>query len=181
MQTRRATNYSGQSVWTIDPTHTSVAFTIDNLFFFKVKGVFADVTGIVLLDEEDVRRSSVVAMVKGDSINTGNRRRDAHLRGGSFLDVDHYPDILFQSQQVEPGTDRDTIKVAGELTVKEKSKEVVLNVDKVDRSCSPRGEEVIYYTAMTELDRFDFGIKYRRGTIGRKLKVVINIQAMKQA
>jgi polyisoprenoid-binding protein YceI len=69
----------------------------------------------------------------------------------------------------------------GELTVKGKSTEVTLNVDAVDRSCSPQGEEVIYYTAMTELDRSDFGIMYGRGAIGRKLKVVINVQALKQA
>jgi polyisoprenoid-binding protein YceI len=181
MQTRKATSYGGQSVWVIDPTHTTVAFSIDNFFFFKVKGSFADVTGTVLLDEEDVRRSSVVATIKGESIKTGNMRRDAHLRTESFLHVDGYPDIFFQSRRVQPGTDRDTITVVGELTVKEKSREVVLNVEAVDRSCSPQGEEVIYYTAMTELDRFDLGITYGRGAIGRKLKVVINVQALKEA
>ena len=181
MQTTKATSYGGQSVWVIDPTHTNVAFSIDNFFFFKVKGGFVDVTGTLLLDEEDVRRSSVQVMIKGRSIKTGNKRRDEHLCAADFLDVIHYPDILFQSSQVKPGTDRDTITVVGELTVKGKSREVVLNVDAVDRSCSPQGEEVIYYTAMTELDRLDFGIKYGRGAIGRKLKVVINVQALKQA
>ena len=181
MQTSKADGYREQSVWVIDPTHTTVAFTIDKFLLFKVKGAFADVTGTLLLDEKDVRRSSVLATIKGRSIKTGKRRRDAHLCSADFLDVSHYPDILFQSSQVKPGTDRDTITVVGELTVKEKSKEVVLNVGAVDRSCSPQGEEVIYYTAMTELDRFDFGIKYGRGAIGRKLKVVINVQALKQA
>jgi polyisoprenoid-binding protein YceI len=181
MQTTMATSYGGQSVWVIDPTHTNVAFSIDNFFFFKVKGGFVDVTGTLLLDEEDVRRSSVQVKIKGRSIKTSNKRRDAHLCAADFLDVIQYPDILFQSSQVKPGTDRDTITVVGELTVKGKSREVVLNVDAVDRSCSPQGEEVIYYSAMTELDRHDFGIKYGRGAIGRKLKVVINLQALKQA
>ena len=126
MQTTKATSYRGQSVWLIDPTHTNVAFSIDNFFFFKVKGGFVDVTGTLLLDEEDVRRSSVMAKIKGRSIKTGNKRRDAHLCAADFLDVIHYPDILFQSSQVKPGTDRDTITVVGELTVKKKSREVVL-------------------------------------------------------
>src|ERR1700704_4455780 len=105
MQTRKADGYREQTVWGIDPTHTNVAFSIDNFFFFKVKGGFADVTGTLLLDEKDVRRSSVLATIKGRSIKTGNKRRDAHLCAGDFLDVTHYPDILFQSSQVKPGTD----------------------------------------------------------------------------
>jgi polyisoprenoid-binding protein YceI len=180
MQTRKATSYGGQSVWAIDPTHTTVAFSIDSFLFLKVNGSFADVAGTLVLDEEDVRRSSVVATIKGKSIKTGSMRRDAHLRAEDFLDVDRYPDIIFQSSQVKPGTDRDMLGVVGKLTIKEKSREVALNVGVVDRSCSPSGEEVVYYTAMTELDRFDFGIKYGRGAIGRKVRVVINFQALKQ-
>jgi polyisoprenoid-binding protein YceI len=47
----------------------------------------------------------------------------------------------------------------------------------MDRSRSPRGEDFVYYSATTELDRFDLGIKYGRGIIGRKVKVTINVQA----
>ena len=180
MQTRKAEGYRGQSVWAIDPTHTTVAFSIDSFFFFKVNGSFAEIDGTLVLDEADVRRSSVVATIKGKSIKTGRMRRDAHLRTADFLDVDHYPDILFQSLQVKPGTDRDMLQVVGELTIKGRSREVTLIVGVVDRSRSPNGEEVVYYTAMTELDRSDFGIKYGPWVIGRKLKVVINLQALKQ-
>ena len=180
MQTRKATGHGSQSVWAIDPTHSTVAFSIDNFFFFKVNGSFADVTGTLVLDEEDVRGSSVVATIKGKSIKTGNMRRDAHLRAADFLDVDQHPDVLFKSSQVKLGTDRDMLSVVGELTIKGRSREVVLNVGVVDRSRSPNGEEVVYYTAMAELDRSDFGIKYGPWFIGRKLKVVINLQALKQ-
>ena len=180
MQTAKAPGHGNRSVWAIDPTHSTVAFSIDTFFFFKVNGSVADVTGTLVLDEEDVCGSSVVATIKGKSIKTGNMRRDAHLRASDFLDVDHYPDVLFQSTQVKHGTDRDMLSVVGELTVKGRSREVVLNVGVVDRSRSPNGEEVVYYTAMTELDRSDFGIKYGPWFIGRKLKVVINLQALKQ-
>ncbi len=180
MQTNKTVDYGGESVWVIDPTHTTISFSIANLFFFKVEGGFADVAGTIVLNEEDVRRSSVEAIIKSESIRTGNMRRDAHLRSSDFFEVDQYPDILFRSTRVEPGTDRDTLGVVGELTIKRKSREVVLNVGAVDRSCSPHGEEVVYYTAVTRLDRLDFGIGYGPGVIGRKLNVVINVQALKQ-
>jgi polyisoprenoid-binding protein YceI len=180
MQTMKAPGHGSQSVWAIDPTHSTVAFSIDWFFFFKVNGSFADVTGTLVLDEEDIRGSSVVATIKSKSIKTGNMRRDAHLRAADFLDMDQYPAVLFQSSQVKLGTDRDMLSVVGELTIKGRSREVVLNVGVVDRSRSPNGEEVVYYTAMTELDRSDFGIKYGPWIIGHKLKVVINLQALKQ-
>jgi polyisoprenoid-binding protein YceI len=67
--------------------------------------------------------------------------------------------------------------VEGSLTIKDKSKDVVLDVTEVDRSKAPGGDEVVYYVAETELDRYDFGINAWRGLIGPKLKVVINVQA----
>jgi polyisoprenoid-binding protein YceI len=167
-------------IWKIDATHTAVAFSVRNFFFFKVRGGLENVAGAVVLDEEDIRHSTVAATIKGASITTGNIRRDAHLRAADFLDVERYPDILFKSIRVEAGTDRDTFNVVGELTIRDKSREITLSANAVDRSCSPQGEEVVYYTAMTQLDRFDFGITYLRGVIGRKLEIVINVQATKQ-
>jgi polyisoprenoid-binding protein YceI len=180
MQATRTAAGGTQSVWVIDPTHTSVAFSVENFFFFKVRGKFEDVAGTVVLDEEGIRQSSVTVTIKAASITTGIKRRDAHLRTGDFLDVDRYPNILFQSTLVERGRDRDMLRMVGTLTIRDMSREVALDVAAVDRSCSPQGEEVVYYTATTELDRFDFGIKYGRGVIGRKVKAVINVQALRQ-
>jgi polyisoprenoid-binding protein YceI len=157
-----------------------VEFSIKNLFLFTVKGHLADLAGTIVLDEADIRRSSVEAVIKAASIDTRNQRRDIHLRSADFLEVERYPDIHFQSARVEPGRDRDTLRVTGSLAIKGKSREVVLDVTEVDRSSSPNGEEVAYYTALTELDRFDFGINYGRGLIGRKLKITISVQALRQ-
>jgi len=71
------------------------------------------------------------------------------------------------------------LKVKGVLTIRDTNKDVVLDVTEVDRSRSPNGEEVIYYVAETELNRFDFGVTAWRGVVGQKLKVVINVQANK--
>ncbi len=116
-----------------------------------------------MLDERDIRRSSVEAALKTASIETGIKRRDAHLRSADFLEIDRYPEIHFQSTKVEPGKDRDTLRITGPLTIKGHSQEIVLDVTEVDRSCSPGGQEVAYYTALVTLDRFDFGVKHMRG------------------
>jgi polyisoprenoid-binding protein YceI len=175
MQTQKSSGR--QSVWNFDPSHTTVEFAIKNLFLFNVKGRLVALEGTIVLDEADITRSSVVSTISADSITTGLKGRDKHLLSRHFLDASNHPHILFQSSSVGPGDDRDMLRVKGLLTVAGKSRTVELAVSEVDRSRSPQGEEVIYYCATTELDRFDFGISYGRGVIGRSVKVTINVQA----
>ena len=165
-----------QRVWTFDPAYTTVEFVIRNLWF-KVKGRFKDLEGAIVLDEDDVSRSSVTATIKADSIDTGNKRRDAHLLLKDFFDVENFPEIDFKSTRVERGKDRDSLNLEGELTIKNKTVPIALAVNEMDRSRSPSGEEFVYYSATTELDRGAFGINYGRGMIGRRLRVNINVQA----
>src|SRR4030095_10246512 len=150
------------SVWRFDPSHTFVEFTVRN-FLFKVQGRLNAVEGVIVLDETDITRSSVTATISAASINTGIARRDAHLRSSHFLKSERHPDLVCESSSVGPGRDRDVLSVKGSLTVAGKSKQVELEVSEVDRSRSPRGEEVIYYCATAEIDRSSFGINYGWG------------------
>ncbi|MCI0339297.1 MAG: YceI family protein [Acidobacteria bacterium] len=169
-----------KTIWFIEPKYTTVEFSVGNLFFFTVKGRFPEFTGRIIFDESDLHGSSVEVTIKAASINTGIKRRDDHLRTADFLDVKKYPDIRFQSTKVEKGRDRDTLRVTGNLTIKGRSREVVLDVEETDHSRSPQGDEVNYYIAQTKINRFDFGVSYGPGIIGRILKVTIQAQALKQ-
>src|SRR5215208_6545435 len=163
-------------VWHFDPAYTTVEFVIRNLWF-DVKGRFRDLEGVIVLDEDDISRSSVTAKIKAGSIDTGNKRRDGHLRLRDFFDVEKFPEIEFRSTKIQRGKDRDSLDLEGELTIKDKTVPIALAVNEMDRSRSPRGEEFVYYSATTELDRCAFGINYGRGFIGRRLRVNINVQA----
>ena len=163
-------------IWDFDPAYSTVEFVVRNLWY-NVRGRFNVLEGSIVLDKDDIRRSSVTATIKASSINTGNKRRDEHLQSPDFFDVDKFPDIEFNSTRVERGRDRDSLDVDGTLTVRGKTVPIALAVNEMDRSRSPSGEEYIYYSATAELDRFAFGISYGRGVIGRKLKVTINVQA----
>ncbi|HEX2269538.1 MAG TPA: YceI family protein [Pyrinomonadaceae bacterium] len=162
--------------WSFDPAYSTVEFAIRNLWY-TVHGRFQTVEGVIVFDGDDVSRSAVEAKIAVASIDTGNKRRDAHLRSKEFFDAESYPNIEFRSVSVRRGKDRDSLDLDGDLTIKGKTSRVALAVNEMDRSRSPRGEEFIYYSATTELDRFAFGIDYGRALIGRKLKVTINVQA----
>ena len=163
-------------VWQFDPAYSTVEFTVRNLWY-NVKGRFNVLEGAIVLDEDDVRRSSVTATIKANSIDTGNKRRDAHLRSADFLDAEKFPDIEFKSERIARGRDRDSLELEGILIVKDKRVPVSLAVNEMDRSRSPKGEEFIYYSATAEVDRVACGVNYGPGMIGRKLKITINIQA----
>lgn len=163
-------------LWNFDPAYTTVEFVVRNLWY-NVKGRFRTTEGTIMLDADDIRRSSVQATIKAASIDTGNQRRDAHLRRADFLDAEKFPEIEFKSTRVQRGKDRDSLDIDGTLTVKDKSVPIALAVNEMDRSRSPNGEEFVYYSATADVDRFAFGINYGRGIIGRRLKVTINVQA----
>jgi polyisoprenoid-binding protein YceI len=137
--------------WIFDPAYSTVEFSIRNLWF-TVHGRFGAVEGSIVLDQSDLSRSSVTAVIKADSIDTGNKRRDAHLRTRDFFDVENFPDIEFRSTKVERGRDRDSLNLEGRLTIKGNTQTVKLDVNEMDHSRSPRGEEFVYYSATTEID-----------------------------
>jgi len=172
----KVVNTELQRVWTFDPTYTTVEFAIRNLWY-TVKGRFGVVEGAIVLDEGDISRSTVTATIKADTIDTRNKKRDAHLLLREFLDVEKFPKIEFKSTKVRRGKDRDSLDVEGMLIVKDKIVPIALAVNVMDRSRSPSGQEWVYYSATADLDRFALGINYGRGFIGRRLQVHINVQA----
>jgi polyisoprenoid-binding protein YceI len=178
-ETQKAEDRS-QTFWVIEPKYTSFEFSVKSLFFFTVKGKFSDFIGNVVIGDGDIRSSSVEVTIKAPSISTGIKRRDDHLCSANFLDVAKHPLISFQSTSVEKGRDRNTLRVTGNLMVKGRTKELVLDVEETDYSRSPQGDEVAYFIAQTKIDRFDFGVRHARGLIGRTLKVTVQAQATRK-
>jgi polyisoprenoid-binding protein YceI len=179
MQPETISAQSALTVWTIDPQYATVEFSA-RMLFFTVKGRLTDFAGKITLDENDIYRSSVEVSIKASSVSTGLKKRDEHLRSKDFLDAAEHPEIHFQSVSVGRGRDRDMLRVNGTLTINGQSREIPLDVTLTDRSRSPQGDEILYFAAVAEIDRFDFGIKYARGLIRGAIKILIQAQATKR-
>ena len=89
------------TVWTIDPSHSVVEFSVKHMMFATAKGRFSDVTGTITLDNEDVTRSTVAVEIGAASIDTHDAKRDEHLRSADFFDVETYPTLTCRSTSVE--------------------------------------------------------------------------------
>jgi aconitate hydratase len=110
--------------------------------FATAKARFAGVKGTITLDERDLARSAVTAEIDAATVETGDQKRDGHLRSGDFLDVETHPALTFTSTRVEP-LDDDRLRVHGDLTIRGTTRPIVLDTEITGRGVNPWGAHVI--------------------------------------
>ncbi|MFZ3207714.1 MAG: YceI family protein [Geobacteraceae bacterium] len=160
----------------INPAHTSIQFKVRNLGIMNVKGNFEKFKGIVDIDDTDITKSKVDVSIETTSINTGINKRDKHLRSPDFFDVVKFPDMTFVSTKVEAGTNKDKLKVTGNLTIKGVTKEVVLIVEGPNSLLGDRKREA---TAAATVNRQDFGVSWG-AIIADEVYITIKTELVKQ-
>src|SRR3712207_1865205 len=113
--------------WNIDPTHSTVGFSVRHMMVSKVRGSFTEFPGEIST-AEDPAASSVTATIDMDSIDTRQEQRDAHIRSADFFDVGNHTEMTFRSTEVR--TDGADWTVVGDLTIKGITKPVELALDR---------------------------------------------------
>lgn len=143
----------------IDETHASVGFTIKHMMVSNVAGSFAGVKGSVDVDPADPTTAKVTAEIDAKSINTGNGKRDDHLRAPDFFDVAKFPSLTYVSKKVEKNGDK--YKMTGDLTMHGVTKEVVLDVEPPTEAIKdPWGNTRRGISATGKLSRKEWGLTY---------------------
>src|SRR4051812_13750604 len=171
--------------WKLDPTHTLVEFSAKHLMISTVKGRIADVQGSIFIDEQNPQDSSVEVTLNAASIDSRTEMRDQHLRSADFLDVEKYPQIRFKSTRIEG--DRTEFKLTGDLTIRDVTKEITLDVQFEGQTKDPWGGERVGFSANGKIDRRDFGLTWNMLletgglTVGNDIKVSIEVEAVKVA
>ncbi len=169
----------------LDQAHKRVGFVARHMMVSKVRGEFADATATITV-AEDPLASSVVATMQADSIITGQKDRDAHLRSGDFLEAEKYPALTFRSTRVKSHSGNEFV-LEGELTVKDVTRPVELQVEFEGVGRSPYGFDVFGFSASTEIDREEFGLTWNVALetggvmVGKKVKIEIEGEAIRQA
>ena len=159
----------------IDPVHTWVGFTVSH-FFTKVPGYFSKVKGTIVVDRNHLENSMVEAIIEVASITTNTKMRDDDLRSTNFFAAAQFPAMIFKSQSWK-STGGDTYAVAGVLTMKNVTKEVVLKVKSLGFGSGMNGAAISGWEASLTLDRRDFDITADQGAVGNTVDVLINVEA----
>ncbi|MEO5968413.1 MAG: YceI family protein [Bdellovibrionia bacterium] len=174
------------SHWEIDPTHSSINFSVKHMMIAKVHGGFTVVSGKLLLDRHDLKKSSIEASIHADSIDSHEAKRDEHLRSVDFFDVQKYPLITFKSKRFELSGD-EQYKVIGDLSIHGISKEIILEVDAPAIELKdPWGNIKMGASASTKIKRKDFGLTWNAALeaggllVGDDVAVTLDIQFVKK-
>ena len=174
-----------KTVWKLDAAHTLVEFSAKHLMISTVKGRIAGVEGTISVDENDFANSSVEATLNAATLDTRIEPRDQHLRSADFLDVEKFPAITFQSTDIQG--DEQNFKLTGDLTIRDITRPITLDVTFEGQTKDPWGGERLGFSATGKFDRRDFGLTWNvlleSGglTVGNDIKIQIDTEAIKQA
>ena len=159
--TTTTTAPAGTTTWKLDADHAHVEFAVRHLMISKVKGQFTGVEGTLRMDAEDPTTARLDVEIAAASVDTRVEQRDEHLRSPDFLDTARFPSLTFKSRKVErSGNER--LRVTGDLTIRDVTREVVLDVTERGRVTDPWGGERVGYEARAKIDRKDFGLTWNQ-------------------
>lgn len=163
----------------VDSGHTFPSFEINHLGFSTQRGRFDKTAGRVMLDRQ-AKTASVEITIDTNSIDTGNPKLEEHLRKPDFFDVAKYPTIAFKSTKAHFNGDT-LASLDGDLTLHGETKPVTLTVSRFNCAPHPMTKKpACGADAVTTIKRSDFGMKYGIPVIGDEVKLLINIEAMKE-
>ena len=170
-----------QTTWHIDSAHSGVEFQIRHLGVSNVRGSLSGVTGDVVWDDANVGSSHVAVVIDAKTVNTGQEKRDEHLKSAEFFDVAKYPTLTFKSTSVKRAGDG-KLQIIGDLTLGGQTKPVTLDVD---GPAAPQkgmgGKTVSGFSATGMLKRadFNFGQKYTAPVLGDDVRFTIDLEVSK--
>jgi len=171
--------------WSIDPTHSEVHFKVKHLVISTVTGTFKTFDGSLETENDDFSDAQIEFSLDVNSIDTNQEQRDIHLKSGDFFDAEKYSTIRFKSTVFTK--DGDDYALKGDLTVKDVTKPVNLNVEFGGKAIDFYGNEKAGFEITGKLSRKEFGLTWdgvtEAGTIvvGDDIKLNINVQFGKQA
>lgn len=178
------TEIPSPGTYDLDPSHSHLGFTVRHAMVSKARGRFAEVSGTVHIGD-DPRDSSVSVEIPAASVDTRDEQRDEHLRGPDFLDVDRFPALSFRSTSVRPAGD-DTWHVEGDLTIRDQTRPVLLEVDFEGGVVDPWGNQRVGFSARAAIDREAFGLTWNQVLeaggflVGKKVSIEIEAEATRQ-
>lgn len=151
-------NAQNTTMWKIDKAHTSVNFSV-NHFFSSVTGKFTSFEGDINFAPNNLKASKVNFTVLVNSVNTDDKKRDEHLQSPDFFDAKAYPNMTFKSIRIEKKSETE-YSVYGKLTIKDKTKDVVLPLKITGEMEHPmmKGTIILGVLIDTTLDRTNYGV-----------------------
>lgn len=145
-----------QQSWSLDKSHSNVRFTATHMVISEVDGHFNDFEASLTTNRDDFANSDVNFTAQTGSIDTGNERRDGHLKSDDFFNAEKYPEMTFEGKLLKEGED---YRLAGDLTIRDVTKQVSFDVKYFGKVNTGKGEKAGFKISGT-ISRFDYNLKW---------------------
>jgi polyisoprenoid-binding protein YceI len=168
-----------------DPMHSIAEFSVKHFVVTTVKGRFRDLEATLHIDEAKPENSWAEAKIAVASVDTNVEMRDNDLRSDNFFSADKFPYITYRSTRVER-LDQDRFRLTGDLTIRDVTKEVVLDGEYEGQIDDPYGNRRAGFTATTRIKRSDYGMRWNQViegggvTVSDDVKITLHIEAVRQ-
>ncbi|WP_425075224.1 YceI family protein [Psychroserpens sp. S379A] len=165
--------------WNIDTAHSEIAFKVKHMMISTVTGHFEDFNASVETESENFVGANFNFSAKTNSINTKNSDRDAHLKSDDFFNAETYPELKFESKSFDGNT------LVGDLTIRDITKEVSLDVDFNGVAVDPYGQTKAGFEASGSINRKDFNLTWSAVTeagsivVSDTVKLIADLQFVK--
>ncbi len=170
---------SAQMEWKADPAHSNVNFAISHLMISEVTGNFTEFD-ISATADATFKDPTFKVSIPTASINTGNTRRDDHLKSEDFFAVEAHPALTFASTSFEKSGEKD-FKLTGDLTLHGVTKPVTLEGRLNGIITDERSQKLkAGLKLMGTINRKDFGVGTKDFPIGDEVEMVINLEMAQQ-
>jgi len=169
----------------IDPSHSEITFKVKHLMIASASGKFTEFDAGMQSSKEDFSDAIVTFEADVASITTGNDQRDAHLKSDDFFNTEKFPRIIFKSTDLKKLSGND-YKLHGDLTIRDITKPVVLNVTYNGAIVDPWGNKRLGFELEGKINRHDYGLKWNAVTetgglvVGPDVKIHANVELIRQ-
>jgi polyisoprenoid-binding protein YceI len=162
----------------IDPDHSTITFKVKHMGITFVYGRFNNVEGSYAFDDQKPENCFIEMQVRAENIDTGNEKRDNHLRSPDFFDAEKFPEIVFKSVFVKK-LQESTYEVVGNLTLHGVTRFVTVKAIKTGNIEIPGGEVRTGFETTFTVLRSDYGMKYMLGGVGNKVELMVSVEGIR--
>ena len=165
----------------IDASHSEIQFSVRHMMVSKARGIFE-----VALNAASPEQTVVDITIEAASINTRDAQRDGHLKSPDFLNVEAFPSLHFKSTSVEV-KGRESAKLYGDLTIRDVTKPVVVDVEYQGSAKSPWGTTSYGFSGSTKINREDWGLNWNAALetggwlVGKDVQIDIELELVEVA
>ena len=166
--------------WSVDTAHSEIEFKVKHMMISTVTGSFSDFDASIEAADDSFKNAKFRFSAKIDSISTKNKDRDTHLKSDDFFNAEKFPKLTFESKSF------DGKKMVGDMTIRDVTKEITLDVDFNGIAVDPYGQTKAGFEATGTINRKDFNLNWSAVTeagsivVSDKVRLIANLQFIKQ-